>query len=179
MKGLKYFLLLSLASAALLPGGTAARADTISLSAHDTSAFAGDIVEFDAIITNLNPYSELYVNGYKVTSLTSPLILDDIDTDTAFFNITWPLDPGGAYTGALFFVTVPLGTANGTYVGDFQVLGGSDGDIYDLLGDEVLGDEDFTINVGGESPVPEPSSLVLLLTGIAGLAGTIRRRLVQ
>jgi len=174
MKGLKYFLLLSLASAALLPGGTAARADTISLSAHDTSAFAGDIVEFDAIITNLNPYSELYVNGYKVTSLTSPLILDDIDTDTAFFNITWPLDPGGAYTGALFFVTVPLGTANGTYVGDFQVLGGSDGDTNDLLGDEV-----FTINVGGESLVPEPSSLLLLLTGATVLAGSIRRRLLQ
>lgn len=177
MKGMKYFLLPSLASAGLLLGGTAAKAETISLIAPDQSAVAGETIEFDAIITNPDPSNGLFLNSYYVASLDSPLILDDIDTDTAFFNIPWPLspagDPGDSYTGVLFFVTVPLGTANDTYTGDFQVLGGSDEDAND-----VLGDEDFTITVGSESPVPEPSSLLLLLSGMAGLAGTIRRRFI-
>jgi hypothetical protein len=179
MKGLKYFLLLSLASTGLLLSGPAAKADSysISLTAPDQSAVAGDVVEFDAIIINLDSANGLYLNGDNIASLDTPLTLDD----TAFWNIPWPLnpagDPGDSYTGALFDVTVPLGTADGTYVGDFQVLGGSDGDASDLLGDE-----DFTItvgNVGGSSPVPEPSSLLLFLSGLAGLAGTFRRRLIR
>jgi hypothetical protein len=179
MKGLKYFLLLSLASTSLLLSGPAAKADsyTIVFTNPDQSAVAGDIVEFDAIITNLDPSNGLYLNSDNVASLDVPLTLDD----TAFGNIPWPLslagDTGDSYTGALFDVTVSLATAAGTYEGEYQVLGGSDGITYDLLGNEV-----FTItvgDVGGSSPVPEPSSLLLLLSGMAGLAGTFRRRLIR
>jgi hypothetical protein len=179
MKGLKYFLLLSLASTILLLSAPAANADTYTFvfTNPDQSAVAGDIVEFDAIITNLDPSNGLYLNSDNVASLDVPLTLDD----TAFGNIPWPLslagDTGDSYTGALFDVTVSLATAAGTYEGEYQVLGGSDGITYDLLGNEV-----FTItvgDVGGSSPVPEPSSLLLLLSGMAGLAGTFRRRLIR
>jgi hypothetical protein len=176
MNGLKCFLILSLASAGLLLSGPAAKAYpySISLIVPDQSVVAGETIEFDATIINLDPSNGLYLNGDNVASLASPLTLDD----TAFWTIPWPLSPAGylgdSYTGALFDVTVPLGTANGTYVGDFQMLGGSDGITYDLLGDEV-----FTINVGAASLAPEPPSLLLLLSGMAGLAGTLRRRLIR
>lgn len=178
MKGLKYFLLISLASMGLFLSAQAARADSYSFvfTNPDQSVVAGNTVEFDAIITNLDPINPLYLNGDNVASLDSALSLDD----TAFWTLALsaPLspagDPGNSYAGALFDVTVLPGTAAGTYVGDYQALGGIDLDAKDLLGDE-----DFTITVGGASPVPEPSGLVLLLSGLAGLATTLRRRLVR
>jgi hypothetical protein len=145
MKGLNYFLLLSLASTALLLSAPAAKAElfTFVFTNPDQSAVAGETIEFDAIIVNIDPSNGLYLNSDNTASLDSPLILDD----TAFWNIPWPLNPAGeagdSYTGALFDVTVPLGTAAGTYVGEYQVFGGSNTDASDLLGDEP-----FTITVG-------------------------------
>jgi hypothetical protein len=179
MRGLKYLLLLSLASAGLLLSGPAARADsyTFVFTNPYQSAVVGDTVEFDATIINLDSSNGLYLNGDSMAWLDSPLTYDD----TAFWTLAFsaPLnpagDPGDSYTGALFDVTVPLGTAAGTYEGEYQVLGGSSPGASDLLADQ-----DFTITVGSEaSPVPEPSGLVLLLTGLAGLAGTLRRRLIR
>ena len=179
MRGLKYLLLLSLASAGLLLSGPAAKANSYSLvfTNPDQSAVAGDTVEFDATIINLDPSNGLYLNGDNMAWLDSPLTYDN----TAFWTLALsaPLnpagDPGDSYTGALFDVTVPLGTAAGTYEGEYQVFGGSSSDASDLLADQ-----DFTITVGSEaSPVPEPSGLLLLLTGLAGLAGTLRRRLIR
>ncbi|MGB7985769.1 MAG: PEP-CTERM sorting domain-containing protein [Terracidiphilus sp.] len=173
---MKYFLLFLLAGASLMLSGPVAMADSysITLTAPNQIAVAGDVVEFDAIIVNLDPSNDLFLNGDNVASLDLPLTLDD----TAFWNIPWPLspagDPGDSYTGALFDVTVPLGTADGTYAGDFQLLGGSSEDAYDLLGDE-----NFTITVESDQSAiltPEPSSLVLVFTGLAGVAGALRRR---
>lgn len=177
MRGLKSYSLLSLAIAALLLSAPAAKAYsyTFVFTNPDQSAVAGDTVEFDAIITNLDSSNGLYLNYDNTAWIDAPLTLDD----TAFWAILpYPLNPAGEsgdfYTGALFYVTVPLGTAAGTYEGEYQVFGGSSSDASDLLADQY-----FTITVGGASPVPEPSSLLLLLSGMAGLAGTLRRRLIR
>ncbi len=173
MKGLTSFSLLSLAISALLLNAPATKADsyTFNFVNPDQSAVAGEVVEFDAAITNLDPSNGLYLNFDNLASLDAPLILDD----TAFWKIPYPLDSGGGYAGPLFDVTAPLGTAAGSYEGEFQVFGGSNTGASDLLGDEF-----FTITIGNgasTSPVPEPSSLLLLLSGMAGIAVTLRRRI--
>jgi hypothetical protein len=64
---------------------------------------------------------------------------------------------------------VAEGTPVGLYTGTYQIIGGADSNAQD-----VLASENFDIQV-----TPEPSSLLLLASGLAGLAGTLRRRRIQ
>jgi hypothetical protein len=57
-------------------------------------------------------------------------------------------------------LTVPPGTPFGTYLGTFTIEGGSNGSATDKLG---------TVNFSLIT-TPEPSSILLSLTGIAGFA---------
>jgi hypothetical protein len=47
------------------------------------------------------------------------------------------------------------------------------------LGPCGYGGETFTLSTGSTSPTPEPGSLMLLGSGILGMAGVVRRRLVR
>ena len=149
MRGLTSSSLLSLAIAALLLSAPAAKADsyTFIFTNPDQNAVAGDVIELDATIINLDPDNGLYLNSDNVANLDASLTWDD----TAFGNIPWPLSPAGggpgsSYDGAFIDVTVPLGTAAGTYVGEYQIIGGSN-----AIANDLLVDEDFTITVGGAS----------------------------
>ena len=171
MKSWRSFPVLCLTIAGFLLAGTAAKAGTFSfaLDAPYQDAVVGRTIAFYATVGNTDPDVTVYLNGDS-PSMQSPPTLDDNP-----FLIGFPLSlgPGDTYHGELFDVTVPLGTPDGVYAGNFTIHGGSDRDAQD-----TLGSANFNVDVTG-SAVPEPSSPVLLVTGLAGLGGALRRRLAR
>jgi hypothetical protein len=183
-KGLRLPLVLSLSLMGFLLAGTPAQADPVlSLTLLDAtpSVVSGTTtVTFDATVANPSGSSVVMYLNFDSYYVDSPLTVDDspYNGDSNF----WTLNPGDSYTNLLFNVNIPFGTPVGTYYGSFSITGeidsvGSDNN----KGWDPLGTADFSITVTPEesSPTPEPSSLVLLLTGLAGFAGALRRRLVK
>jgi hypothetical protein len=178
MKSLKNLLVFSLAVVGFLLAGTAAKADPLALNldSPNQSGIDGQTLTFYGNITN-DSSGTIYLNSDSY-NVDLPLTLDD----SGFVNnAPLSLDPGASSGDIeLFAVTIPLGTANGLYLGNsFEILGGDPSDNTD-----VVGSAEFSVNVnnaptGEGNSTPEPSSLVLLLTGMAVLAGTLRRRLIE
>lgn len=128
-----------------------ASADSITLNLTDSVAFGhgGETLSFYATLLapagNLNP---IFLNGDN-TNITGPLMLDDTPF---FFNFNPVFNPGDHQTALLFTVFIPTGTATGAYTGDFQILGGLDGNAFD----NISNDATFLIDV------PEPNGLLLM-----------------
>jgi hypothetical protein len=167
MKRLSNFVVLSVAVASFLLAGTAARADSLSivLAAPFQSGVEGlvDEFQFNATVTNESAQT-VDLNGDDF-SVDAPLSVDD----SPFNSYPLSLGPGDSYTGVLFNVDVPLTTPQGLYAGSFEIIGGGPTDYTD-----VVGAANFNVQI-----TPEPSSLLLMVSGLAGLAGTLRRRLVS
>jgi uncharacterized protein affecting Mg2+/Co2+ transport len=168
MKSLINLPVLSLAIAGLLLAGTAAKADplTITLAAPFQSGVMDEVpvFAFDATVTN-NSSSTVYLNADD-WSVTAPLTVDDSPFDN---NYPLSLGAGDSFTGVLFNVDVPSGTPQGLYTGTFEILGGGPTDDTDVAGAAT-----FNVQI-----TPEPSSLLLMVSGLGALAGTLRRRLVR
>jgi hypothetical protein len=159
------------ALAVLLLMGTAAKADTFSVSFSLTQPYqttaAGETLSFEAIIANLGGET-MYLNGDTLV-VNSPLVGDD----TPFFlNFPLSLNSDDPVTGELFTITVPLGTPDGLYPGSFTLVGG--GDASSHLG--LV--EYFDVNVANVNPIPEPGAFLLMGTGLLGFAGVVRQRLL-
>ncbi len=154
-------------------GTVAAKADSVTISFDQPvqSASAGDTLEFFGTITN-NSSSTIFLNGDTVT-------LDGLSftiNDQFFSTVPFSLDPGTSSGDIeLFDVTVsdPLADPGALYSGFYTLTGGAAGDAQD-----VLGSESFAVDTtaASTSPVPEPSSIYLLLSGgLAALAPVARR----
>ena len=169
MKSVRRFSILLAMTVGLLLCGTAAKADSFSFTIDLATQHAapGDTLAFSGTVSNTGT-SPIYLNGDTITAV------DGLVVDDSLFLINFPafLNPGETTLNEeLFSLLVMPGTPFGSYTGTFEILGGSDGDAHD-----VLSAQDFTVNVT-DTAVPEPSSLLLLASGMAALAGTLRRRL--
>jgi hypothetical protein len=102
----------------------------------------------------------VFLNGDSF-NVTAPVTLDDSDF---FGKFPLSLTPGTSFTGDLFVLRVPPNSPLGTFLGTFTLLGGANAGASGTLG---------TVNFSLTTVAPEPSSIVLLLTGIAGLATTL------
>jgi hypothetical protein len=123
----------------------------------------GGSVTFDAtVFAPASNSAPVFLNGDSF-NITGPFSLDDTDFFTKF---PLSLAPGASYTGDLFVLTVPPGTPFGVYLGTFTILGGANGGA-----ENTLGTVNFSLTT-----TPEPSSIVLSLTGMAGLAWAGFRR---
>ena|ERR1035441_9469632 len=167
MKSLRFLLVLSLTVGGFLLAGAAAKADTVLTLLSPYQSGFGPVFEFDGTLTNTGD-TTVFLNG---DAYHGDLPNVAFDGSPFYNNSPLFLDPGDT-TGVieLFTITAPLyGPGSNFYTGTYQITGGGDSESSDLLASE-----NFDVNV-----IPEPSSLVLLLTGLAGLAGTLRRRLIR
>jgi hypothetical protein len=170
IRTLSMFALFVLAATLLLSSWTFADTINLSLSAPVQSGTAGSTVSFDATVSASGKNSEtIFMNGDGF-NVPSTLVMDD----SAFFNNFFPLslDPGDSFTDTLFSVVLPSDLTAGSYTGSFTILGGSD-----MFAQDTLGTVDWTVDVAPTaSTVPEPGSLMLLVSGLPGVAVLVQRR---
>jgi len=141
------------APALLVLLSSCALADSIPITFASSllNANPGQTVTFSATIAN--PLATIVFLNADNVNIAAPLTVDD----TKFvLNTPAFLAPGQSVTAPIFDVKVPLGTPAGLYSGKFTVLGGSTPSELSNLGSAI-----FAVAV----PVPEPHSLILLLTG--------------
>ena len=153
--------------------GFASRSDAsviLSLDQPDALLSQGGSVDFFGEITN-DGADEVFLNGDFSVLPYVALALDD----SAFFdNAPLFLAPGASYAGPLFRVLASSAAPAGLYLGTFGITGGPSDDSFATLA--VAG---FTVSVQESSPVPEPQSLMLVVTGASALwirSRAVRRR---
>ena len=167
------FSLLTLLLAAIATLTTAAHADTIDFAITNSpqTGTSGSTLTFDAMMAAPPKIgAPIFLNAIDFT-LAAGLDSNLIDPTPFFVNFPLSLNGGDSVTAALFAITLPAGIAPGAYISQISVLGGVDEN--DLT---VLGSDTFEIDVRGTSPIPEPGTWVLLVTGTGVLAGLVYSR---
>lgn len=161
-----------LAALAFSAGALSAHADPIYFYIDDPVQYGnpGDTLTYHATIGEANGFLG-YVNADGF-SVDYPVSLDDspffYNFPQLFYNYSYTDD-------VLFTLTLPSDITPGTYAGSFSLFGGYD--VY--ASDPIGGSQDFNVivpNSSGPAPTPEPSSLALLATGLAGAAGFVRKK---
>ena len=145
----------------------AAYADTITFTLSNPNGTVpynnGGSLTYDATVSApASNGAAVFLNGDSF-NVTAPVTLNDSDF---FSNFPLSLAPGASFTGGLFVLTVPPTSPFATLLGTFTLLGGANANASAALG---------TVNFSVSTVAPEPSSIVLLLTGLAGLAMALLR----
>ena len=164
-----------LCAVALLAAATAA-ADTVQAQLVESSLTGapGDTLAYYVTLSNPSLTDTIYLNAIGSTASSAFL---DVDTSPFDINAPFFLNPGDS-SGPfeLFDVTIdPLAPAGG-YVGSVvSIVGGADGGQFTAFDD--LADISFDVQVtGGVTSAPEPSALLLMLTGMAIVFTVSRKR---
>jgi hypothetical protein len=142
-----------------------ANANTLSLTLTNPSEGippGGTLSYFATVSAPTTNIGLEYLNG-DTFSVSSPATLND---SGYINNFPFDLAPGQSYTGLLFTIVFPSMARIGAYPGSFAITGGST-----ALANTVLATSAFDALV-----TPEPSTFLLLGTGLACLAAALRSR---
>ena len=167
--------LFSLLLAAVVAVPVAAHADTINLSLTSPvqNGSGGATLTFEATVSAPagNSGAVSLVGDTFTIPGTSPFTTLNIDDSSFLINFPLALNPGESFTGTLFTLTLPGVITPGVYGNNFVTL-----DLFDQAGLETFATQEFIVNVPGASPVPEPGTWVLLVTGVGLMAAFVYSR---
>jgi hypothetical protein len=157
----------------------------ISLVLPSQTGVAGGSVIFAGSATNTGATN---TNSVLIGSVNGPSVTvpPDFFVTFGFFNTNFlnQVVASGATRGILnmFTVEIPVSATLGqSYSGTFSVNYESIPDINGPLGGTVLltNTVQWTIRVVGQNTIPEPTTMLLLSTGLAGVAAKVKRRKKQ
>ena len=148
-----------------------AYADTVSFTllnpVQNISAAGGTLAYSATVLAPITNTGSEDLDGIQFN--ISPSNKFVFDSDPFLNNFPYSLAPGQSYTGLLFNLLVPSGSAANSYFGNIELDGGPS--------NTSLGIQTFSANVTPTvSAVPEPATWAMIILGMGAIGFAMRRR---